>query len=216
MTDNNPRRDDINPRDAENDALDRELDEALAKFATVEPRVGLEERILASLRSQRARATERFWWRWPAAVALAAAIVVTLFISRGSTRPLHKIASQRPPASTQINEHAGARVENNGGSGLIRLHDAGSERLVKPRVIGYRATVVASEPKLDHFPSPQPLSEQERMLTEYVAAHHQQAVLIARARMAELKSDWVEEAQEALEVSNRPASDPSVNQQENR
>ena len=41
--------------------------------------------------------------------------------------------------------------------------------------------VAAGSPKLDQFPSPQPLSEQEKILTNYVAQYPEHAVLIARA-----------------------------------
>ena len=38
---------------AERDPLDRDLDAALAKYAAVEPRAGLEDRVLANLRAER-------------------------------------------------------------------------------------------------------------------------------------------------------------------
>ena len=37
------------------DEFDRMLDAALAKYAAVEPRTGLEERVLANLRAEQAR-----------------------------------------------------------------------------------------------------------------------------------------------------------------
>ena len=52
------------------------------------------------------------------------------------------------------------------------------------------------------------------MLTQYVAEHHRQAVLIARVRMAELKKDWLEEMEEAS--ANRATSDSPAIQQENQ
>jgi hypothetical protein len=59
------------------------------------------------------------------------------------------------------------------------------------------------------FPSPEPLSEQEKMLAAYVAQHYQQAVLIARARMAELKEDLAKETDEGNPASNRRPPDQS-------
>ena len=51
---------------------------------------------------------------------------------------------------------------------------------------------MASGPKLDQFPSPQPLSEQEQMLASYVAQFRPQAVLIARVMSEELQRDRME------------------------
>ena len=43
------------------DELDRALDAVLAKCAAAEPRVGLDDRILANLRTVEARAADRKW-----------------------------------------------------------------------------------------------------------------------------------------------------------
>ena len=217
MTDHNQRHDRMNNRNLNDDAFDRELDAALTKFAAVEPRAGLEERVLANLRTERARAAEHSWWRWPAAAALAAVIVVALSVAWRSGKPVQNITTQTPPAPMHADRHVGTQLANNSESVSIRPHDAGARKRLKPQMIGYPETAIAPAPKLDQFPSPQPLSEQEKMLAEYVAGHRQQAVLIARARMAELKKDWAEEMEEeAPETSNRPISDSSVIQQENR
>lgn len=56
------------------------------------------------------------------------------------------------------------------------------------------AMIVASAPpKLDRFPSPQPLSEQEKILASYVEKYPEQAVLLARARTEALRQDQLEE-----------------------
>jgi hypothetical protein len=217
MTDDNQRRDATNNQDLDRSGLDRELDAALAKLVAVEPRAGLEDRILANLRANREPAAGHLEWRWPAIAALAAVIVVAIFVAWKAGKPVQNITIQQPPATMQTNEHAGTQVANRGGSGSIRPHGAAPGKQPKPHAISYSATVVNPAPKLEQFPSPQPLSEQEKMLAEYVADHRQQAVLIARARMAELKKDWVEEMEEeASETSNRPISDSTVIQQENR
>jgi hypothetical protein len=198
-----------------NAALDRELGAALAKFTTAEPRAGLEERILANLRIEQKRAAERAWWRWPAVVALAAAIVISVFMASRSRTPTQNIAAHNPPATMQPSTHNGMQGANDSEHGSTLPHELSAQRL-KPRAFSSPATVPVRSPKLDEFPSPQPLSEQEKMLAEYVAEHHQQAVLIARVRMAELKEDWVEEMKEASATSNRAPSDSPETQQENR
>jgi hypothetical protein len=208
MTDNNPGQDTTNGRDTKANPLDHELDTALAKYAAIEPRQGLEERILANLKSEQERAAHS-WWRWPAVAALAAVIVMALSLAWRSRHSTENTAAQHPMHS---NEHAGTQVANNAGSGSIPPHDA--PRKPTPHTVFRPAAVVARAPKLDQFPSPQPLSEQEKMLTEYVAQHHQQAVLVARARMVELKQDLAKEMEEAAATSNRQTSDQSASQED--
>lgn len=206
MTDDNPSQDNMNQRNLENLALDHELDAALAKFAAVEPRAGLEERVLANLLAEKRHAVHRSRWRWPAVATLAAVIAVSLFAIWRSGKPAENIVEQNSSATTQTHRQDRTQIANNGDRSSILPHKA-------PR----RTTaVVVPAPKLDAFPSPQPLSEQERMLTEYVAEHHQQAVLVARARMVELKQDLAEEMKEAAATSNRQTSDQSVSQQQDR
>jgi len=60
-----------------------------------------------------------------------------------------------------------------------------------------RDLVVASTPKLEQFPSPQPLSEQEQILMSYVAKYPEKAALIAQARAEALQRDREEELAEA-------------------
>jgi hypothetical protein len=54
---------------------------------------------------------------------------------------------------------------------------------------------VASEPKLDVFPSPLPLSEQEKLLAIYVGQDPEHAALVAQARMADLRHEAEERQQ---------------------
>jgi hypothetical protein len=211
MTDSNPRHDGANQY-LPNGELDRELDAALAKLAAVEPREGLEERILANLRTEHNRAGAHSWWRWPAVAALAV-MVVAVFIALRSEKPAHDIAAYTP-AITQPNKNPGTQFTNDRRSTSIRPNEI-SGRRPKPHESSRPASVPIA-PKLDQFPSPQPLSEQERMLTAYVAEHHQQAVLIAQARMVELKQELAEEMEKSSAASNRQTSDQPASQQEDR
>jgi hypothetical protein len=54
---------------------------------------------------------------------------------------------------------------------------------------------VASGPKLDVFPSPLPLSEQEKLLATYVGQYPEHAALVAEARMADLRHEAEERHQ---------------------
>jgi hypothetical protein len=50
-------------------------------------------------------------------------------------------------------------------------------------------------PKLDQFPSPQPLSEQEKILAAYVAKYPEDALLLAQARAEALRRDALEDSE---------------------
>ena len=62
--------------------LDQWLDEALSQYSAAEPRLGMEQRVLAHIRAeQQARASRRNWWRWmPAFAAIAAVLVVMVAV----------------------------------------------------------------------------------------------------------------------------------------
>lgn len=185
MRDNNFRQDSMNQQRLENDELDRELNTALAKFAAAEPRTGLEERILASLRAEQQRALTKSWWRWPVLAAVAAGLVVSVSVGWRSAKPVQNMGK------------AGAQIGNNIETSPIRSHEAASATRLKPHVVRHSATVVASAVKLEQFPSPQPLSEQEKILATYVTKYPEHAALIAQARTEALRRDSAEEMGEA-------------------
>jgi hypothetical protein len=182
MTDNNPQHRPTNQQDE----LDRELDAGLTTFAAVEPRTGLEERILANLRAEQTHASNLSWWRWPAIAALLAIIVLAVSVAWKAKRPMPNIVA-RPPAPHESVEHARTQAPNH-------------PRL-KPVI--HQATTVVSAPKLDQFPSPQPLSEQEKILAHYVATYPQHAALIAQARTDELRRDSLEESDDAAHENSK-------------
>jgi hypothetical protein len=173
------------------DDLDYMLDAVLAKYAAVEPRAGLEERVLASLRSERANVPARAWRRWGLAAALAAVVVIALALAFRPTRPSRRvIVNQVPVVAPNPREPEKQFANRAANADRLRGHE-----LAKRSGRGLRPTQtkVAAAPKLDQFPSPQPLSEQEKLLAEYVGSYHEEAVLIARARAQQLRQDRMEE-----------------------
>src|SRR5678816_2119418 len=84
-----------------NDELDRALDAALAKYAAVVPRAGLEERVLANLRIEQSREATHGWWRWTLAAALAIVVVVAVALSWRSARPTQPVIANHPQTTTQ-------------------------------------------------------------------------------------------------------------------
>jgi hypothetical protein len=169
------------PEKQESGDLDRSLDAALAKYASAEPRAGLEERILANLRAADAAAKHRSWWTWGFA-ALAAVILVAGMIAWRSARPVHPPIATHPSTTQQ----APARPE-----WANRERTAPQKKLAARRVTRHhpRQETVAANPKLEVFPSPLPLSEQERLLEIYVSNNPEHAALLAEARMSDLRQE---------------------------
>jgi hypothetical protein len=193
--------------------FDRELSAALAKYSSAEPRVGLEQRVLANLQAERAKTPSHAWWRWrttmtttTASTAAAAAVAIVLIAlawrSNGPSRPA--IANHPSPAqggnavAAQV-----ATVTNNSGQGSSSQKSGPQElkpaqrQIARQTAPSARQTVAAAPPKLDQFPSPQPLNEQEKILARYVAQFPEHAVLVARARTQSLREDREDEIREA-------------------
>jgi hypothetical protein len=157
------------------DELDRTLDAALAKYTAVEPRAGLDERVLANLRAERTRTPERSWRRWGFA---AAVLIIGAALAWRTAKPSHPVLVNRPaetqPAPTQAPQTANARAET------LRAR-------VPPMQKQNRRPISAkpgAAPKLDAFPSPRPLSEEELALARYVRNFPSDAKLVAQAQEA--------------------------------
>jgi hypothetical protein len=177
--------------DNHHEQADCELDDALAKYARVAPRAGLEERILANLRAEQARVPNHAGWRWRVAIVLAAVVVAALVVGWRPGKSSRPLMVKRPPTSAPGPNEPQPRVAVNDGA--KQLHAAGQVSKLAATHRSPRPTVVATvNPKLDQFPSPQPLSEQEEILASYVAQFHEQAVLIARVANEELQRDRAE------------------------
>jgi hypothetical protein len=175
------------------DELDRMIDGALLKYAAVEPRVGLEERVLTQMRAERARDRDRTWWRWSVMAAAAAIVIVAIALAWQWGRPLHPQVANHAPNNLQVPNEIPRIISNENGNG-VRVGKQGKH--ATHRVTSLRSqpkVIVASNPKLDQFPSPQPLSEQEKMLANYVARYPENAALIAEARTEALRKNRLEE-----------------------
>lgn len=173
------------------DKLDRLIDAELTKYANVDPRSGLDERILANLRSRQPVAHS--WWHWGLAAAVAA-ILVVLASSLGSNRP-HPAVENRVVAdhamsdhpmpdhpqknSSQPNPSPEVQPSADGDPGVVWQ---GTPRpVLRARALRHK-TKVPKNPKLDQFPSPQPLSAEEIALARYVRDFPKDAQLVAAAQ----------------------------------
>lgn len=176
----------------ERDNLDRTLDAALAKYAWVEPREGLDERILANVRAAGIRAAQRALWSWGFAVLAAVLAIAAVGVWKWNKPTQTPIAIQ--PSTPKQAPVAPDLAHGDGNT-------------VPPRSLPRRTarhqpeqkTVVAN-PKLDVFPSPLPLNEQERILASYVSQYPQHAALVAEARMDDLR----QETEERRRIASKP------------
>jgi len=178
----------MEPNDRE-DLAEKLLDAGLQHYSTVEPRDGLEGRVLANLRPEHGRLGRRVsLWVSLAAMAVVGVVAATIFLVR------------RPAAEPQI-------VAKHAVAGVIAGEAITDPAELKPDSVRRRshifpggirqamASAVAptdNGPKLEQFPSPRPLSEQEEMLARYVRERPQEARLVARAQAELLQQDSLE------------------------
>ena len=172
----------------------RVLDAALATYASIEPRAGLEGKVLANLRAERQPVPVPGFWRWSAAVGVAVVLIVVVALTWKSGRPGRNTTPQRPMAASTVHQspQGSTITQGNGLSPSAPSHRSAAWSAHRPVVIA--SAVVATQPKLDQFPSPQPLSDQERMLASYVAQYPETAALVAQARAEALQKEMEEEA----------------------
>lgn len=175
--------------------LDEYLDHALAQYGRAEPRPGIENRILATLSAEEARAVPAYRWKWvvlAACSAVASLMLVAIHLNRQTHQQAVPANKQSVPTRTiahDVNKTTAPDAQAQSSS-LARLAPR-PRRLARPRSVSTsQATELA---KLSQFPSPAPLSEQERILARYVSEHREQAVMLARAQTDLLDQERREE-----------------------
>lgn len=198
MSDKNNERDERSLQASEDHALDRKLDAALARYTAVEPRAGLEARVLANLSAERGRTSERTWWRLGIAATVAAVIVVSIVLTlrsdKSSPQQVVQHPSSTPQRPTQSSSQIVANDEHGNAGSVIR-----PARREAHHAQAAPVAMAASSPKLEVFPSPQPLSEQEKLLLSYARRDPDRAALLAEARMDSLRQDAEERRQLATQ-----------------
>jgi hypothetical protein len=175
----------MDPRDGERE-VEQWLDAALGQYGKVEPRTGLESRVLANLQSERNRIApkRRRWWA-VGTVAVAVAIVAAVWFGEGS---IPRIPPRTMETST-VTHRDNARVSR------PSIHPSQVDRRPQeppPPRLAKRPNhdfAPVKAPKLEQFPSPSPMNEQEKMLARYVQEFPQRAALVARAQTELQKRD---------------------------
>lgn len=178
--------------------IDRLLTEALKQYGK-EPRPGLEARVLVTIREHRKNAERD--WRWK--TVLAAVGTLAVLIAFIPTRKAHF------PVTTQmaVNPSPVAQASKKLSIPLSKLPKVGLSA-ESGRTDHERRTI--SAPHLAQFPSPSPLSEQERLLLQYIHHEPSRAVLLAKAQTELFKQNELEEQRSLNDES------PLTEQQDNK
>ncbi len=137
--------------------LDELLERTLARYSAAEPRPGLEQRIFATLQGQQLESAP--WWRWRWLPAAAAAVILIaaalVFTRREAVPPSPEALVARPPsAATPV--------------APVKLVPAPPTVASIPRRPTAQANVVAVLPRFEQFPRPGTLTEDERLLQQYL------------------------------------------------
>jgi len=172
----------MEPMDQERE-LDQWLDSALARRGAVEPRLGLERRVLARLAAESQPAQSN--WLRGGGLGLATAASLTLLIwfgwlQLGPVAPMSKVFS--PPANglTFVPSVNASRVQARHPRDLARRQNVKS---------GSGTVQLSTPARLLTFPSPAPLNEQEKLLARYVREFPDKAQPMARAQTELRKQD---------------------------
>ena len=142
---------------------DEMLDSLLANYSSAEPRPGLETRILANLREAEQKTPQGWWnfkWIWAGAVAAAVVIAMVLVnVRHRVTPPTNTVAKTISPAP---------QPEIQPDTPIVRTETVRIHRR-KPSAVptSQHSATLALNQRPAVFPTPTPLSEQERLLLQY-------------------------------------------------
>lgn len=156
----------------DSDRLDRWLDGALRQNSIPEPRPGLEGRVLARIAAESKRHRTGKSWAWIFATASGGALLVMIGLGVGH----HPAKTPDPAAPLRSGNSVIAAVAHRSAPVSLRpVVGSRSHRRRAPAIVSTR-----KEPKLEHFPSPRPPSQQELVLASYARRFPSEAALIAR------------------------------------
>lgn len=178
----------MSSRQMEDDFLERTLNAAIAKYAAIEPRAGLEDRILTNLLSQVDQPAVSWLrpiaWESIAVALLAIGMVAAISILLPSVHRQPIVEVQHPPA---VRRHADVPIDTQPTAKPAPL----AKETMRKQFHPVAASIAA--PHMETFPSPQPLSQQERILERYVNNYPADAALVAEARTEALRRNAEEE-----------------------
>jgi hypothetical protein len=175
--------------------IDDMLDSLLTNYSVAEPRPGLETRILANLREAEEKEAAHGWWsfKWLWAGVVAVAIIVAAVLVNGR----HRV---EPPTNVVVkNSQPAPRPEIQSRAPIARQETAKIHRR-KPSTptLPQNATLALSE-RPANFPTPAPLSEQDRMMFAYLENTPREVVI------AQLPRNNDQQESEAFWADREPA-----------
>lgn len=145
--------------------IDQWLKSALRQYGKAEPRSGLESRVLANLRAERDRIASAHRWWWAAGMAAALAVIVAAVwigesgrernpaSAAGASTTIHRVEARLP-----IPPEPAAQV----------THPAKEVTQPRPLRRPMRDLATAKMPKLEQFPSPRNLTEEDLLIVRYL------------------------------------------------
>jgi hypothetical protein len=152
----------------ETDEIDQMLRSALSTYGDPGLESGIEGRVLARIAAEKAPVPRRRWLPWGIALPVAAALILLLVLS--GSRPTHSPAGNAkvayPPNQSVTSS---ARLEAGSTPGTTRTEHGITRRTVAGAGHHPAAATNAPLPKLDVFPSPQPLTPEEQALVAFAA-----------------------------------------------
>ena len=178
---------------------ERVVDGALARALrpeNAEPRDGFEDRLLANLAAQPQR---RPWWRWLWVPALAAAAVLAVMLAMRTTRrPEPAVDAHRTTPSPEQPV-------------IVAKTPVQSPQVVRRKAIHRTQAHVQlahatapTLPKQEVFPTPVPMTDQERLLLALVRRHPLRAQEIAAGQEADRQQ--IQKYLESIDASEQPAT----------
>ncbi len=157
------------------------LDASLRNYTAGEPRAGLEGRILAGARARQQETRRRTAWAWAAAISGVSAMIMLVVFHR-SYQPAHQPAALEPAIAKYPARLAAPTVA------IITP----PVKLPVPHQVSRHAGVRAVNWRPQQFPTPRPLSEQERLLLAYAQA--------VESSKAAVSSPAKEDSEQAMEI----------------
>ena len=179
------------------------LDSLLSSYSLAEPRPGLETRILANLQEESVK-TSGGWnliWMWAGGAAAAvAAILLAAYLFRPAPQQAPQVVVN-PTAPQIVAPTHTPPQESASQKSTKEAQPRAAHRKLSPEV-------QVADVRKDVFPSPSPLSEQEKLLLSYLRATPREE-LVAQSHPDEPPADGAPQDQSALPArgsTNQPSN----------
>ena len=188
--------------------LDQLLDSLLSRYSDAQPRPGLETRILATVRAQAGEQKRSGWrqiWIWAGAAAAIAIVTAIMMMNHSARRiPDTPTIANTPQPTVMPPKNPPAEHQRVAERPLQpRRPQRAPQQQVRPVMVAQSHEAVRQEV----FPTPAPLSDQERMLLGYLAGTPRQEI-IAQSKPDQpsldetLEEQIVPETQPVIQRSN--------------